>query len=566
MGAFASSVRASVSSGSIASSSNAADDSSALDIPSTLAIQEDIPCDLREAVQFLRRVILTLTLLFVLSLSILGLVVFIVGINVGVSTHWVGFVIGGCLAAACVVASAMAWDLSGTIAMALSLLGLSSTPTDKLELTLRRFYENSMPGPKRSQIRYYVEMKEVLAEVFGRLSGMLAVKYTLAMQWGPLLFTLVSVLGCIIAGSVDEASPVLTVGIVMAITAGLAFIAGTIVLYRYVRPAIRESLSEGLDPYVFTLRQRLEESELSPPSSPWSVRKDRSSPSPPSVTMRELKEASQVDGRRDAAHDPFTPASTKPEAIADEDAPAPPQTHPFEHHEADTPSPPQTHGFEPPKRATPDDSGAPHDPAPVELPAFPQLDVGEKKDAATPMGTDALAVSPLSALPPAPPPETRPPAVLPSAAQTPASAPAPPPEPPPTLQVPPIGLPLSTLAAPPPAPPAAPPPGVHADEPFCSPPESPGIAGTAAPARADPGQAAVADAQPASAAALEQAAGPPVGPDAPRWQGAAGPAAGPATRPGADTSEQPGVAQDTAASQNASAVEQSEAEDQHLLS
>mmetsp|Transcript_44387 Transcript_44387/g.76927 ORF Transcript_44387/g.76927 Transcript_44387/m.76927 type:complete len:130 (+) Transcript_44387:3-392(+) len=83
-------------------------------------------------------------------------------------------------------------------------------------------------------------------------------KFTMALQWGPLLFTALAIICCVLAVVIEDAPTGLLIVSIVAIVVGVfASIIGIMLMCCVFTPMVEGQVKSAIDPYVDSLQKRL---------------------------------------------------------------------------------------------------------------------------------------------------------------------------------------------------------------------------------------------------------------------------------------------------------------------
>lgn len=186
-----------------------------------------------------------------------GVVLLIVGIAVGVLSHWSGFLVGGLLFIACLVGAVMFWDLWGTVSVGLSMFELASCPREELVQKLQQ-YKQKTGTPEQADESTDIALRKMCEKIADTILS----KFTMAFQWGPLLFTALAILACVLSVVIEGAPTGLLVASIVAVVDGMfASFVGIVIMCCVLTPLIESTVKNELDGYVQSLQKKLSEQE-----------------------------------------------------------------------------------------------------------------------------------------------------------------------------------------------------------------------------------------------------------------------------------------------------------------
>ena len=87
-------------------------------------------------------------------------------------------------------------------------------------------------------------------------------KFTMAFQWGPLLFTALAILACVLSVVVEGAPMGLLVASIVAVVVGMfASFVGIVIMCCVLTPLVESAVKNELDDYARSLQKKLSEQE-----------------------------------------------------------------------------------------------------------------------------------------------------------------------------------------------------------------------------------------------------------------------------------------------------------------
>jgi len=217
--------------------------------------KKDTASAMSKAAKYLRGFLALLVVPCLIAIVLFGVVLLIVGLVVGATSHWSGILVGGVLFIASVVSAVVFWDLWSSVALGLSVFELASCPKEELVMKLKKYNESNSRGGDTG-----AAADVAIGTMCGEVADTILSKFQMALQWAPLLFTAVSVICCALAVVVEDVPKALLITSIIAVVFGtLASIFGTLLLCCIINPLVEGQVKAAIDPYVLSLQKKLED-------------------------------------------------------------------------------------------------------------------------------------------------------------------------------------------------------------------------------------------------------------------------------------------------------------------
>lgn len=219
---------------------------------------KDAASTLSKTAEHLRHLLAFLASVTSSMIVIFGVALLIVGLGIGLATHWSGFLMGGVLFIACMAAAIIFWDLWGTVSLGLSMFELASCPKEELVHKLQVYNETNQLGQNGS-----VTSDDAIRNMCEGVADTILSKFRMAFQWTPLLFTALAAMCCMLTDVIEDSPKEILIVSIVGVAVGLvASVCSITMLCCILTPIVEGQVKTAFDPYVESLQRKLAEDEI----------------------------------------------------------------------------------------------------------------------------------------------------------------------------------------------------------------------------------------------------------------------------------------------------------------